>query len=75
MGPVRVQPPAPQGESCPYLDLKTKRCTVYERRPLICRLYGMTEELPCPFGCKPTPRYLTKAEAQYFAEESRKIGV
>lgn len=29
------------------------RCTIYNRRPLICRLWGVAEEMPCPFGCVP----------------------
>lgn len=73
MGPLRVKPPEPQGEFCPYLDLETKRCTVHARRPLICRLYGVSEGLPCPFGCKPTPRYLTKDEARYYIQESIRL--
>ncbi|PWQ93289.1 YkgJ family cysteine cluster protein [Leucothrix pacifica] len=28
-------------------------CTVYGERPLICRLFGTTETLPCPNGCRP----------------------
>lgn len=39
--------------ACPLLD-KNKSCTIYEIRPLICRLFGLTKILRCPFGCKPT---------------------
>ena len=28
-------------------------CTVYEERPLICRLFGTTPRLPCPRGRGP----------------------
>ena len=28
-------------------------CTVYEERPLICRLFGTTPRLRCPNGCGP----------------------
>ncbi|MDD9178758.1 MULTISPECIES: YkgJ family cysteine cluster protein [Aliivibrio] len=28
-------------------------CTVYEERPLICRLFGTTPRMACPNGCKP----------------------
>src|ERR1044072_6244417 len=28
------------------------QCTIYESRPLICRLMGVTEGLPCVYGCK-----------------------
>ena len=37
-------------ELCQHLD--GDRCGVYERRPMLCRLWGATEELPCPYGCK-----------------------
>lgn len=37
-------------------------CGARELRPVICRLYGATEDLECPFGCK-SERQLTKAEA------------
>ena len=28
-------------------------CTVYEERPLICRLFGTTPKMPCPNGRRP----------------------
>lgn len=40
---------------------KTGYCTVYSVRPLICRIWGATEKLPCPFGCEPV-RMLTQEE-------------
>ena len=48
---------------CPLL--KNGRCTVYEQRPLVCRLYGAVDlpALTCPFGCTVTPRPLTVEEA------------
>ena len=73
MGPLRVEPPKPQGAFCPYLDLETKRCTIHSRRPLICRLYGISEGLPCPFGCKPKPRMLTNAEARKYIQDSIRL--
>src|SRR5215469_7714608 len=48
------------GVMCPAL--KEGRCTVYEDRPLICRLWGATESLPCPHGCRPE-KMLTNDEA------------
>jgi hypothetical protein len=29
------------------------RCMAYDIRPLICRLWGTVEWLPCPWGCRP----------------------
>lgn len=34
------------------------KCSVYEIRPVICRLWGMAKEMECPFGCEPSPGYL-----------------
>jgi uncharacterized protein len=42
--------------------LKDGKCSVYSIRPVICRLFGLIESMKCPFGCVPTPRYLTKEE-------------
>jgi Fe-S-cluster containining protein len=41
--------------------LKDGRCSVYEVRPLICRLWGLTKEMECPHGCVPT-RWISRAE-------------
>lgn len=53
-----VKPPS---VICPLLDSEDN-CTVYKVRPLLCRLWGVTENLPCTFGCVPQPRYLTEVE-------------
>jgi len=37
--------------SCPYLG--QHGCEVYAERPLICRLFGTTPNLPCPNGKRP----------------------
>lgn len=39
---------------CPLLDPETKKCSVYEVRPAICRLFGAVKgELLCPHGYAP----------------------
>lgn len=38
---------------CPLIDQKTHRCTVYQVRPAICRIFGTTKNLPCPHGYAP----------------------
>lgn len=48
---------------CAALDMDTKRCRVYNARPLICRLWGVTESMPCPHGCKIDGEPLTDDEA------------
>ena len=45
---------------CPYLNEKGL-CSIYKFRPLICRLWGLTERMKCPFGCVPE-RWLSEEE-------------
>jgi hypothetical protein len=35
-------------EQCTFYDVTKRRCIVYPARPLICRLFGRVEWLPCP---------------------------
>jgi Fe-S-cluster containining protein len=52
-----------------------KRCAVYELRPMICRLWGAVEGLPCVYGCVPEGgRRLSDAEGYWLIAESRRIG-
>ncbi len=48
------------------------RCQAYDTRPMICRVYGVADGLPCPHGCEPE-RMLTDAEAHELLIQSRKI--
>lgn len=41
----------PEGLSCPQLG--PDGCMVYDERPLVCRLFGTVEKLPCPHGRRP----------------------
>jgi Fe-S-cluster containining protein len=43
-----------QGRDCWFLDGKTRRCTVYERRPEVCRTFPKIGPRPgwCPEGRK-----------------------
>lgn len=65
--------PPPCGLDCPLLT-KEKRCSVYTIRPLICRLWGVVETLPCTYGCKPKPRYLTDDEAGLLLMAAHQVG-
>jgi Fe-S-cluster containining protein len=51
-----------------------RRCAVYDLRPLICRLWGAVEGMPCVFGCVPEGGYLTDIEAYRMIAESTRIG-
>lgn len=47
---------------CGALDRRSHRCTRYAVRPLVCRLFGVVEDLRCPHGCRPE-RVLSRSEA------------
>jgi Fe-S-cluster containining protein len=53
---------------CAALDLETKRCRVYDRRPLICRLFGMVKAMRCPHGCRPVAWVPHRAASRYLQE-------
>lgn len=37
-------------EDCRYLT--KDGCSCYENRPLMCRMFAASEDLPCPYGAK-----------------------
>lgn len=49
------------------------RCTVYADRPLLCRLWGVVESMPCVFGYVPD-RIMSEAESRALLVLARKIG-
>lgn len=53
---------------CPLLT-EAGQCSVYDVRPLICRLWGSAEGMPCPFGCEPDGGRLSDAQAQGLIDE------
>lgn len=57
---------------CPML--MNGRCTAYEDRPTICRLYGSESVLRCEWGCEPEEGYLSHSEGQRILGESLAIG-
>ena len=48
---------------CPYL--RNDRCSIYSVRPLVCRLQGIVEDLPCPNYATPL---LSQQQVQYIKE-------
>ncbi len=34
---------------CIFLDRQAYRCSIYDDRPTVCRLYGKIKALPCPW--------------------------
>lgn len=51
-----------------------KRCAVYDLRPMVCRLWGAVENLPCAYGCVPEGGYLTAAQGYWLLAESFRVG-
>ena len=56
--------------TCPYIMLNGK-CEIYEKRPLMCRLYGAVEDLKC--DKVKTDNLLTKEEAHKILDEYFKL--
>jgi hypothetical protein len=50
------------GASCSMLD-DERRCSVYDIRPMICRLWGSAQGLACPYGCRPAEGLLSREQA------------
>ena len=42
--------------------LKHGLCSVYEDRPLICRVFGAAEGILCPHGCEVLPSPMTREQ-------------
>lgn len=59
--------------SCPHLG--KNGCSVYDDRPLICRLFGTTPKLLCPHGKRPDEMIdpLIEDEIQQFYLSARKV--
>lgn len=57
-----VMRPQDDGLTCRFL--KRQRCSIYEARPLICRLYGAADGLECSHGCRPVGPNLQRPEVQ-----------
>jgi hypothetical protein len=49
------------------------RCSVYEDRPTVCRLWGATESMPCPHGCRPD-RPLSQDESHQLLRRAAAAG-
>jgi Fe-S-cluster containining protein len=57
---------------CPYAV--DGRCEIYEKRPLLCRMFGAVDDplLTCPHGCGPVNK-LTKQEGREITAEYFKL--
>lgn len=57
--------------ACKMLD-GCGSCSIYQLRPLICRLFGLVKKMECPFGCVPE-RWLSDAEAKLFFKRIKNL--
>ena len=60
------------GASCSMLTAE-RRCSVYDIRPMICRLWGLTKGMRCPYGCVPE-RWLPDDECARLLVDADRIG-
>lgn len=67
---------AEAGESladpCPSLT-SAGRCGVYAVRPMICRVYGAAEGLPCPHGCRPAEGLLQDDRVRVLLDRAMRV--
>lgn len=68
-------PPEPRSETleCDKLIPLIKKCSIYEDRPIICRLFGVVEGMKCPHGCEPEEGYMSDARAFQLMEKAKDI--
>lgn len=61
------------GGTCPLL--KDNRCSVYDIRPAICKVFGASDHhrLQCPHGCKPK-NPLSASDTDQLIDTSEQLG-
>jgi len=59
---------------CRFLDMTTHQCAVYPARPLVCRILGHVEWMPCPIGriSKTAPAEISLKLMRTYALNERK---
>ncbi|MGC4886617.1 hypothetical protein [Micromonospora sp. DT227] len=67
---IEITPLAP---TCPALA-QIGLCSVYEVRPMICRLWGLVEQMACPWGCRPEGGFLDDVTARRMLQRADRIG-
>jgi hypothetical protein len=72
---VDIPPPHQRAldETCPALTF-LKTCGVHPIRPTVCRLWGASESMRCPYGCPVDGDVLTDMDAMNIMLESYLIG-
>lgn len=57
---------------CPALTM-FRQCAAYTIRPLICRLWGLVDNMPCTYGCAPDGGRLSVAEGYELLAQALEI--
>ncbi len=57
--------------TCPLLNPDGK-CSVYEQRPAICRIWGNVQKMACPHGCRPK-KWMTREESYAVLAATEKV--
>jgi hypothetical protein len=72
---VDLDAPTADG-ACPALShaLGAGFCSVYEVRPMACRLWGVAASMPCPHGCLPEGGRVSDATMLRWMLESLELG-
>ncbi len=55
---------------CPLLVMR--RCSQYDARPFVCRIFGVADGMPCPHGCQPV-KPMTDPEVRKIQERIAKL--
>lgn len=58
--------------ACPALGM-LNTCTVYEVRPMICRLWGMSSGMRCQYGCEPEGGFLSGEQFYEFLARAAEL--
>lgn len=56
--------PESSPESLTCSKLVEGRCSIYADRPLLCRIFGASRGLRCPYGCTPDGPLVSDREAR-----------
>lgn len=59
--------------TCRYLTF-AGQCAVYNVRPMICRLWGLTEAMRCPYGCVPEGGFLDDVDGLALLQDAMVAG-
>lgn len=65
-----LEPTGTSEDQCPYLQLR--RCSIYDQRPTICRLFGIARGMECRHGCRPA-RIVERDEGHVLLNRIRKL--